>query len=189
MERLMPLLAHLEPPSRCIHVAFHRFSPYVADPAAYGILGLTPAPAYGCVHRSLSADDRAQIASTFAAEYPDGSAAYAGGLLQAVKVWRSRAGAALDAFPSPDSLRIVDTREPGHKKEFHFGGVAADVYLLCDASHSVRELMAAPAIRERAGEAEVVALLQQFVRQGLMICDGRQYLSLAVVRDGSAAKG
>lgn len=188
MQRLIPLLVHLEPPSRCIHVAFHRFSPYVTDPAAYGITRLTPAPAYGCIHPSLSADDLAQIASTFAAEYPDDSATYARSLLQAVQEWRTRTGAALDAFPSPDSIRIVDTRRRGERKEYRFDGLAARLYLRCDAARSIRSLMDAPSIRERASEAEAVALLEQFVEQGLMIDDGQQYLGLAVVRGDSAAK-
>jgi ribosomal peptide maturation radical SAM protein 1 len=188
MKRLIPLLVHLEPPRRCIHVAFHRFSPYVTDPAAFGITRLTPAPAYGCIHRSLSADDLAQIASTFVAEYPDDSATYAQSLLQAVQEWRARTDAALDAFPSPDSIRIVDTRRRGERKEYRLDGLAARLYLRCDAAQSIRSLMDAPSIRERASEAEVVALLDQFVGKGLMICDGQQYLGLAVVRDDSAAK-
>jgi hypothetical protein len=78
---------------------------------------------------------------------------------------------------------IVDTRRRGARGEYRFDGLAAELYLLCDAAQTVRGLMDSPSIRARASEAEVVATLDQFVERGLMIREDKQYLGLAVVRD------
>ncbi|MBM3133918.1 MAG: RiPP maturation radical SAM protein 1 [Chloroflexi bacterium] len=187
MERLVPLLLHLDAPHRCGHIRFVRFSPYYRDPAANGITSLAPARTYGHIYHPLGEDDLRQLADIFEAEYADDSATYTQGLRQAVQEWQTRGDAVLDVFPSPHAIRIVDTRRLGEKKEYQFAGVAADVYLLCDAARSVRELMAAPAIRGLATESEVIAALDRFVEDGLMIRQGRQYLSLAVARDGQPA--
>ena len=101
---------------------------------------------------------------------------------QAVKAWQASTGAALDLYLSPGAIRIVDTRS-GAAREFAFDGLAAELYLLCDAAQTVRALLEAPGVSARAGEEQVVALLDHFVEQGLMIRAGKQVLSLAVVRE------
>jgi ribosomal peptide maturation radical SAM protein 1 len=187
MQNLISLLMHLEPPMSCGHIRFDRNSAYVNDPAEYGLTNLKPAPAYQYVYHSLAEDDRTQIAYYFEAEYADDSAHYTQGVVQAVKEWQTRTDAALDVFPASQSIRIIDTRTRGETREYHFDGLAAELYLLCDAAQSVRALMDAPSICERVTETEVTAILNKFVEQGLMIRVGKQYLSLAVVRDAALA--
>jgi len=186
MERLLPLLHHLDAPYRCSHIRFVRFSPYQQNPAANGITRMAPSPIYGYIYHALSEDALGQLAGIFEATYSDDSATYAPGLGQAVREWQGRADAVLDAFPSSHAVRIVDTREKGHREEYRFEGLAADLYLLCDAAHGVRELMGAPSIRDSA-EAEVIAILDRFVEEGLMLRQGSLYLSLAVLRNGQPA--
>ena len=74
----------------------------------------------------------------------------------------------------------MDTRTTGKTEEYVFDGLAADVYLQCDAAKTIRELVD----HTHVTEYEVTSILNRFVSQGLMIHSGRQYLSLAVVRDG-----
>jgi ribosomal peptide maturation radical SAM protein 1 len=189
IQNLLPLLIHLEPPMSCGHIRFDRGSAYVNDPAEYGLTNLKPTPAYQYVYHSLAEDDRAQIAYYFDADYPDDSANYTRGTVQAVREWQSRTDAVLDAFPAPRFIRIVDTRTCGELKEYQFDGIAAEVYLLCDAAKTVRALIDTPSVRAQATEGEVTALLKQFIELGLMIRAGKQYLSLAVMRYGKQGEG
>jgi ribosomal peptide maturation radical SAM protein 1 len=185
MLRLIPHLLHLDAPNGYGHIRIDRFSSYWTSPASYGITKLRPARAYRTIYHALAEEDLNELAYYFDAEYPDASPAYAPGMEQAVKAWQACTGAALDAYPSPGSIRILDTRGGGVAREHRFDGLAAELYLLCDAAHTVPALLKAPGIRERADEEDIVALLDQFVEQGLMIRAGKQYLSLAVVRERS----
>jgi ribosomal peptide maturation radical SAM protein 1 len=183
MQRLIPHLVHLDAPIAYGHIRIDRFSAYWTSPGCFGITNLRPARTYRTIFHALSEEDLNELAYYFDAEYPDASPAYAPGMEQAVKAWQACTGAALDAYPSPGAIRISDTRGGGAAREHRFDGLAAEVYLLCDAAQTVPALLKAPAIRERADEQDIVALLDQFVEQGLMIRAGKQVLSLAVVRE------
>lgn len=183
MESLIPQLKHLDPPFRYGHFRLERFSPYWATPAAYGITGLEPLPPYRYVYHSLCKEDLQDLVYYFHAEYPDESAVYAQGVARALSEWQACRDASLDVFSAADGIRVVDRREPGESREVRFAGLAAELYLLCDAARTVDSLAEVPVIRKRATQAEVLALLDQFVEQGLMIRSGSRYLSLAVVRD------
>jgi len=183
MQRLMPLLRHLDAPHSYGHIRIDRFSAYWTSPVSYGITKLRPARAYRTIYHALSEEDLNELSYYFDAEYADVSPLYAGGMEQAVKAWQGCTGAALDVYASQGSIRIVDTRGDGAACEHRFDGLAAELYRLCDAAQTVRALMEAPGVCARAGEMQVVALLDHFVERGLMIRAGKQYLSLAVVRE------
>ena len=183
MERLIPLLAHLDAPHSCGHIRIDRFSAYWSSPADYGITDLRPARAYRTVYHALSEEDLGELAYYFDAEYADVSPLYAARMGQTLEAWRDSTGATLEVFASGDRVRIVDGRGDGAAREVHFDGLAAALYLLCDEARTVPALMTAPGVGGHASEAEVIALLDGFVGQGLMIRTGRRYLSLAVVRE------
>ncbi len=161
-----------------------RFSLYWATPNVYGITNLRPALPYRLINHSLTEDDLNELAYHFEADYADASASYAPGMKQAIKTWKACKGAVLDVFRSEHSIRIIDTRPDGEQREYNFDGLAVELYLQCDAAQSVHRLMGIPSVRACASEEQVVTLLEQFVEQGLMIRSGKQYLSLAVVREG-----
>jgi ribosomal peptide maturation radical SAM protein 1 len=183
MQRLIPHLVHLDAPIAYGHIRIDRFSAYWTSPASYDITELRPARAYRTIYHALSEEDLNELAYYFDAEYPDASPAYAPGMEQAVKAWQACTGAALDVYASQGSIRILDTRAGGAAREYRFDGLAAELYLLCDAAQTVLALMEAPGVCGRADEQELVALLDHFVEQSLMIHAGEQYLSLAVVRE------
>ena len=180
MQQLIPKIVHLDPPIAQGHFRFNRFSRYWVTPGAYGITRLTPVRAYRYVYHSLAERDLNDLAYYFEAEYPDDSANYTRSLEAALKEWQSRTDAGLDVFPAMQSIRIVDTRTPGKKEEYVFDGLAAEVYLQCDAAQTIRALAGSNHVTEN----EIITILDQFVTQELMICSGKQYLSLAVIRDG-----
>ncbi|MCX6699133.1 MAG: RiPP maturation radical SAM C-methyltransferase, partial [Methanomicrobiales archaeon] len=153
------------------HFRFNRFSRYCVTPGAYGITRLTPVRAYRYVYHSLAERDLNDLAYYFEAEYPDDSANYTRSLEAALKDWQSRTDAELDVFPAMHSIRIVDTRIPGKKEEYVFDGLAAEVYLQCDAAQTIRALAGSNHVTEN----EIITILDQFVTQKLMICSGKQY--------------
>ena len=179
MHQLIPKIVHLDPPAGYGHIRFDRFSRYRTDPGAYGITRLKPVRAYRYIYHSLAERDLNDLAVYFEAEYPDDSANYTRSLEAALKAWHSRSDATLDVFPAMQSIRIVDTRTTGKKEEYVFDGLAADVYLQCDTAKTIRELVD----HTHVTGSEVTTILNQFIERGLMIHSGRQYLSLAVIRD------
>lgn len=181
METLLPLLFHLPPP-RCIHILFQRHSEYVNNPADFGITAITPKPVYRWIYHSLCKNDVKRLAFYFDAEYTDDSENYARGVIQAVKKWQTNTDAVLDVFIVGRSIRIVDTRMHGWKREYQFNGISADIYLLCDAAQDLNGLVTAPSIHGRVTEKEITAILDRFIKQRLMIREGSRYLSLGVIR-------
>ena len=186
MRNLVPLLFHLTPPTQYRRIRPDRFSAYADDPAAYGITRLETPRAYRCVYHGIGEPDLGQMTYTFHAEYPRWSAIYARELMEFIDEWKTRSDAVLDVFPSPGTIRIVDTRARGEKKEYQFDGLAAKLYLLCDAAHSVTGLMDTLSSQKPPDESAVTAILNRFAELGLMIHRGKQYLSLAVVRNGQS---
>jgi hypothetical protein len=73
-------------------------------------------------------------------------------------------------------------RTPDKRKDHSYEGLAAAAYLRCDEAHTLRDL----ARLNHVHEEEIVPVLEEFVRSGLMINSGDRYLSLAVVRDAGA---
>ena len=114
------------------------------------------------------------------------SEAYAGELRRAVGEWQKRDDAVLDAVADGDAVVLVDTRVRGKRREERLGGAAAQVYLLCDAARTADELCREPALND-AGAERIQALLDGFVKQGLMLHTGGRYLSLAVWRGAAGA--
>ena len=101
---LMPLIHHLSPPTGVYSLNLDRFSPYVDDPAAYGISGLKPAPNYACVFPSPT--DLHSLAYHFTGEYACAQSSHpelTALLEQAYREWRDswKAGA-----PAP-ALRVT----------------------------------------------------------------------------------
>ena len=185
MLRVLPLLAHLHPPTRIGHIRFDRFSAYLEDPARWGLTGVRPAAAYRAVYPGLGEADLRDIVYFFEADYDDRSAEYAPALRAACEAWQGCAGAALDLTTAGGGVRLEDTRA-GELRVHLLDGTAAHVYLLCDAARTADELCREPALAG-AGAARVQTLLDGFAGQGLMLRLGRRYLSLAVRREQPGA--
>jgi len=180
--KLIPLLYHLNPPFGYSHVRFERFSSYVKDPAYFGIKSLKPSKVYNYIYHRFGRDDINNIAFYFDAEYEDHSKKYEESLLKAIEKWKSRTDAVLDVYSYDNLIKIVDTRDLKEKREFSFEGLRSQIYLLCDDAKSVSSLLNVPEINQNAGEEEVKVILEDFVKEGLMIESKGRYLSLAVMR-------
>lgn len=68
MAALIPLLAHLPPPSGVAPLSIERFSPYFDERDAFGIDNLRPVAAYSAAHPGMA--DTSGIAYHFTGDYP-----------------------------------------------------------------------------------------------------------------------
>lgn len=71
MARLLPLLAHLQPPSGCAPIRLDRFSPFFTRAERYGLKRIRPSPAYYYVY-PFGRREIARLAYFFDFDYPDG---------------------------------------------------------------------------------------------------------------------
>ena len=165
--KLTPLLYHLEPPFGYSHVRFERFSSYVNSPAYFGIKSLRPSRVYNLIYPELNEDDINDIAFYFDAEYKDYSERYEAKLLAAIEEWKLRTDAALDVFSYNDSIKIVDARDPKNNR---------------DKANNIPSLLRAAEITRNVKGKEIKLILDNFIREGLMIESKGRYLSLAVMR-------
>lgn len=131
--RLMPFIAHLQPPMGVVPVRIDRFSPYHSDPARYGIRNVTPFAAMQ--HTWPDHADRAAIAYHFDAEVdsawhdPAVSAAANAALGQWFDAWED-APPVLEATPLPDGrLQIRDTRRVALEPEVTLSADASALLL------------------------------------------------------------
>ena len=181
--RLIPLLYHLEPPILYQHVRFERFSRYINNPSFFGIKKLKPLRVYYLIYHGLDKDLINDIAFNFDVEYDDYSGSYAQELQEAVELWQLRATeASLSLFSRGDSITIEDTRNQQNKRKFSYEGLAARLYLLCDTAKSLASLLQASKITGYLEEKQAEMILDEFIKEGLMIKDSNKYLSLAVTR-------
>ena len=146
MEALIPKLMHLQPPNIATPIEFHRFSPYLDDPEAWG-LELEPHPAYAALY-PLPPDQLREIAYYFV----DRSA----GAWNSVSPARRRCllllndwiaayvgGAALVVEPRGDGGAIVrDTRPCAERSELE----------LTPRQHALHRCLDSVASRRAAGQ-------------------------------------
>ncbi len=176
MLELIPKIIHLTPPRGPNHLRFDRFSKYHRDPAAYGIIRLTPKNAYKYVYHSLSPHDIETQCNIFDADYNDQSELYEKDLTNAVREWQSYPEADFNLFKSGNSIHLVDTRTRGETREYLYSGLAAQIYLCCDAARSVESLIN----RFQVSSDEITTILEQFLSERIIIKSGNNYLSLAI---------
>jgi ribosomal peptide maturation radical SAM protein 1 len=181
MERWIPLLVHLRPPSSAvIPVECHRFSPYFSRREQY-VEDVRPAGWY----RSLFPEDRfdlAKVAYYFEVSWKDtlGDPAY-DRVTELVAGWRARWLAAGDpprlvlVETSAEQVELVDTRS-GALVRWRLSAVASAIYRELADPISPRQIAARTGLPEPAVRAE----LDDLVLQGLVLVEGERFLGLAL---------
>lgn len=175
MARMIPLLAHLEPPQVASSLRLDRFSPYFEHPEQFGIVNARPYPSYSYVY-ALPESALRNLAYYYTFDYatPRNPFGYTRPLVAAVTAWREHKGEA-DLFMANlgEALVVCDLR-PCAARSFHvLAGIARDIYLQCDG------IRGAAALAKMFGRGTESAL-ESLVDNGLMLKDGDSYLSLAV---------
>lgn len=182
MTRLIPKLAHLEPPRALWKLKLLRFSPFHERPADFGISRLRPADLYGYIFPRGSVD-LAEAAFMFDADWEADSVSDGalGPLRAAVEAWRAadRQGRTLSYRRGAGFIEVVDARAPSGRRDHRLvEGWQAELYDYCDAIRTRGDLLRFAAARGVA-PGRLDAALSSFVEQGLMLCERSSHLSLA----------
>lgn len=172
-------------------VRFDRFSPYFDHPEQFGLTNLRPYPAYRYIYPYLSDTDLFCIAYYFQADFARSSdvSRHTQSLRANLAQWK-RAQAASQLFATQNGERLViwdhraGTKSPVHILE----GPTMQAYELCDDIQDVNLLynkMSSSMTRQFTAD-ELAGWLASLVERGLMVREGKRYLSLAVKPDTGA---
>lgn len=182
MARLVPLLAHLVPPSGVSGLRLDRFSPGFDDAERLGFLDVAPLPSYGAVY-PLPPERVANLAYSFAFRARGGARAgdYVAPLLREVARWKRAAeSSALFSVPARDALCVFDLRPAARRELTVLRGLARVLHDACDGATNVRALAEAGRAACGATREEVEAALDGLVADRLLLRDGERRLALAV---------
>lgn len=184
---LIPSITHL-PPAGTARLLLERFSPYFEKAGQYGIEIHGPVPHYKHIY-PIVGQDLYDLAYDFAYSIPKAvdeveKLAIIGQIQKAIEeLWavpgpqRATRGI-LSYYRGPGFITIVDRRPTLPPQDYTFAGVAAELYLACDAGVSVAQLTSK--FSDRAyPETQIKEVLDMFVQKRLMFEEDGQYLSLA----------
>ena len=191
MARLVPLLSHLVPPAGVSGLRLDRFSPGFDDAERLGFLDVAPMPSYAAVY-PFAPERVANLAYSFAfrARGAARAAEYAAPLLRAVALWRRASKAsALFSVPAGDALCVFDLRPAARRPLSVLRGLGRVLHEACDATTNLRTLAESAHAACGATREEVVAALDTFVADGLLLRDGERHLALAVPLGRFAPEG
>ncbi len=172
MISLMPMLYHLPPPLQVNRLAFHKFSPYAADPAAYGIQNIRPFQMQRIIYQ---ASDEVLMQLCYELDYthpqqeqPKMVEAYKH-LALAVEAWRSAyfKDAYLIMRSVGDKISIVRRSADGELQIHLLSDKEATVYRNCQHTTAItgiamqigESVEATTSIVNHLGAAELVAVL------------------------------
>ncbi len=192
LERLVPLITHLQPPHTGTigEIELHRFSAYFDDKK--WTRNIRPKSLYAY---QFPADtiDLNRVAYIFEAQWPDtlGETSYEGlkaNIEKWCRIWsRNQAMPCLWMKPSgfDGGLEIHDTRFDGISAVFRLPEEQAAIYKLLRDPFSfnmiMQRLQKVPG--SSLGDDQVQTILDSFLERGLAIKDGKLYLGLALDAD------
>jgi ribosomal peptide maturation radical SAM protein 1 len=183
---LIPLLTHLQPPNRAGAIRLDRFSPNFEYAAQLGLANVVPYPAYHYIY-PLAPEVVANLAYYFTFEYrePQDVASYTQPVIEEISAWQAVHGESELLLVDKGAhcpLQIWDLRPVAHDPLTILAGLQRILYLECDRVRTVSQLQ--QVAEAHAGGAisaqEIEEFLQPLVERGLMLREGRSYLSLAV---------
>jgi ribosomal peptide maturation radical SAM protein 1 len=184
-EEMLPLLDaidFLDPPGACGPVRLDRFSPYHADPAAFGMHRVEPLEAYRHLY-PVEPEALKRIAYYFDFQYADRRVPleYAGPVLERVQRWMDEGpnGGLWLTGAGTQALALVRDRVGTARETVQLEGWQAQAYVACDSACSLAALMRLSRL-QAVGERTVRSFLDWCVWHQLMITRGGRYLALGV---------
>ena len=189
MTALLPLLAHLPPPTAWGRIRLDRFSPNFEQAEERGITGVAPWPSYSFLY-PFAPDCIVNLARSFSFSYADGRNVhdYTTPLAAAIRRWRrAYAHSALFCVEKGEGLLIMDLRPRTAGQVTVLDGRIKTLYLACDGVRTLDSLAREATSREGTvrGADEIAEALTPLIAGGLMLRDGDRVLSLAVRRKTS----
>lgn len=181
---VIPSILHLQPPMATAPIRLDRFSPYFEEPETFGIRAVRPIQAYNFVYPFDTASIH-QLAYYFDFSHPikDAVNSYTAPVIAVVTEWQNRhSQVELRAEEEGEVLSVTDSRNIDSVFQYRFRGSERFVYQLCDEARHfdtiLRHLGEEP-VENRLGEEALSDLLEDFVRERLMIREGERFLSVA----------
>jgi ribosomal peptide maturation radical SAM protein 1 len=185
MEDLLRLIGHLPAPGAMMPIRFERFTPYFDQPDRFGIRNLRPSKVLRAIC-PLPEKLMEDYAFFFEADFDGPPADAYLGCLSTTADWVVHSGERyLVAARNKDAVVCLDGRDLEHETEFVFQGEKAFAFDACDDASTVAQVAERASIPvEKAEEC-----LNGFVREGLALMNGAQYVNLAVRADRIVAEG
>jgi ribosomal peptide maturation radical SAM protein 1 len=181
MANVMRALTHLEPPN-VTEIGVYRFSPYFKTPRELGIEVTGPAPFYQALY-PIAPELREDLAYFFDHRHLDGRDphTYTAQVQEVANLWRegrSKRRNSLRYRRGPGFLHIVDERPGFVPARYSFNEEEARLYLACEDSATVPELIRTAGVRQNADDT--MAFLAKLESVGLVYQEQGRYLSLAL---------
>ncbi|MCI0413063.1 RiPP maturation radical SAM C-methyltransferase [bacterium] len=176
MTELIPHLTHLPAPQAACRIRLDRFSPNYERAKQFGITKVKPHPAYFYLY-PFPAEVVSNLAYFFDYDYSEERdvMSYTNDLWHAVKKWWDVEGSSdLFCMDNGSHLLIWDLRPVAIQPLTVLTGMQKILYGKCQVAQTASEL------KRSSEEFDVQALLEPIVNRGLMIQDGKSYLSLAI---------
>ncbi|MDX2041384.1 MAG: RiPP maturation radical SAM C-methyltransferase [Acidobacteriota bacterium] len=189
LARMLPLLAHLQPPNYALSMRLDRFSPNFNQHTELGFKDLKPFPAYNYVYQ-LPPEAVANLAYYFTFEYaePRDVESYVRPVAEEVARWK-QAYETSDLFMLEQSGRLLlwDSRPTAKRRLTALTDKEKFLYLACDQVSTARQIADAWSKHSgwpfnQANLEDIRQTLDEFVEAGLMLRQGDSYLALAVAR-------
>jgi len=185
MSATIPLLTHLSPPRASTIIRLDRFSPNFEDAEHLGFTNLAPKVAYEHVY-PLTSDALSNLAYFFSFEYvvPQNVKEYVKPLLFEIEKWKDIEGtSSLFFIEKGRHLAIWDFRPIAKRRLTLLSGFQKFIYQACDEVMTPRRLLDLWQQSNSDGritESDVIKVLEELVRQNLIIRSKASYLALAI---------
>jgi ribosomal peptide maturation radical SAM protein 1 len=187
MAEMIPLISHLQPPNTVGPFRLDRFSPIFEDPDTFGLFDVHAYPAYRYIY-DLPAEslDRLAYFFTFRYQEPQAVDSYTEALAGRVVEWKNLFPRSVLSYTDDGERLVFSDSRPGRSAEelTVLSGMHRTVYLACEEVITVtrlREVIAETAGREACTD-ELPETLACLVEEGLILRDGRRYLSLGLLQ-------
>jgi len=184
MANLIPLLTHLQPPKVGAAMRLDRFSPAFDSASELGFTDVKPYPSYFYIY-PFQSDVVANLANAFTFGYQrqQDVAGYTGPIQAQITAWRvAYETSDLFSIDKGAHLLIWDLRPVARRPLTTLAGLQRFLYIACDQIQTLRSL--GKLLQEQAGkplaEAEIEALLEPLMKDGLMIREGNAFLALTI---------
>jgi ribosomal peptide maturation radical SAM protein 1 len=194
MARVIPLLAHLDPPIDMGRIRLDRFSPYFAHPESYGFRKMRPRPCYSFVY-PFAPEVLARLAYSFEADHSELEFVeeYLRPVARQVKLWQSaRSRGRLKGTLRGHDLLLEDTRLGKKRTTVVLPEPLRTAYIYCDQARPLSAIQALVSAcfsrRENRLEISIEPALADLVSRGLMLKEGKSYLSLAILPVSNAGQ-
>jgi ribosomal peptide maturation radical SAM protein 1 len=185
-EKLLPLLAFVQPPHYCGPIWLERFSPYFFDDEL-ALKGVRPRRAYDFIY-PVDNIDRSEIAYFFDYEAPNEFVEPGSERLRALVAdwqdrWKAPVKPALVYRRAPDWIQIVDRRRPDEPAVHALHGLDAAIYEACSETDRTPARVARELASSGWSEPSAAVIedaLERFCAHGLAVQEDGRFLSLAL---------